>query len=207
MSVASQSPSAAPEQVQGVGGGFDDRAVENGVFHQLLQQRLRLKVEEIVRAEEDKGDKDCDKALIFQLQADFCHDPAEQTRQHQHEQGDQHRQKDGADQRGDGKRRDNQINDDRGDDDDTGVHQPHQVNAQQPRGDDIAHGNRHGQQLVVVLGEVQTGIGVEHAAEGAEKHRQQRKQREIQPAEVKRDQRVAHHQCEEGEDTAQYTDH
>ena len=144
---------------------------------------------------------------MLQLQADLCHHPAQGAGQGQHEQGDQRHQHHAPqdDARGDG--HGEPVDDDGGQDHDDGIHQAHQVHAQQAGGHDDPHGNGQGQQQVVVLGQIQAGIGVEHAAEGPQQDGQQAHDDEIQPRHIRRRQRRAQGYRQEGEHAPQQAYH
>ena len=195
------------EDIKGIGRAFDLRAVFRRVLHQRLDHALGLKIEEIVSAEEDQRHQYRDEAPVFQLQADLCHHPAQRTGQRQHQQRDHQRQDQPA---GHGPRRSRDgepVNDHGGQDHHAGIHQAHEINAQQPGRHDGPHRDGHGKQQVVVPGQIQAGIGVEHAAEGPQQDRHQPHQREIQPVHTRRRQRAANAFGHESEHTADDAQH
>ena len=115
-------------------------------------------------------------------QADLRDHPPQRAGQRHDKNGDQRSQQHAAQhvcQRRTGHR---PVDDHRRKDHDSGIQQSHQVNAQQPGGQQHGDRNGHGQQQVVILRQIQAGIGIEHAAEHAEEHRQKSHQRKIQPA-------------------------
>ena len=52
-------------------------AVEHGIFDEILKNILNPEAEYIVYREKYQGYQNRNEALVFQLQADFCHDPAQ----------------------------------------------------------------------------------------------------------------------------------
>ena len=142
-----------------------------------------------------------------QLKAELRDDPAKRTGKHQHKYGDQNRQQHATKDRHDGGRRYDPVDDDCGNDDHCGVHQPHEVDGQQPRGHQCAYRDGHGEQQIVVPGKIQAGKRVEHAAERTEKHCKQPHQRKVEPAHAKPRQRAAERNGQECENTAEHTDH
>jgi len=90
---------------------------------------------------------------------------------------------------------------------DAAVHQPQQIHAQQARGHHIAHRDRHRQQQVVVLGQVQARIRAEHAPERAEQHRDQPHDEIVQPAHARRRHRRADADGQQREHPAEEAHH
>ena len=64
------------------------------------------------------------------------------------------------------------------------IQQAHGVHADQTGGQQLRRRDGHGQQQLVVLGAVEAGIGVEHAAEYAQEQGDQAHQGEIQPVQA-----------------------
>lgn len=69
------------------------------------------------------------------------------------------------------------------------------------------YGYRHGQEQVVILREVQSGICVEHTAERSEEHCKQAEKREIHPVESERHERTAQIIRKGSEHYAEDSDH
>ena len=74
------------------------------------------------------------------------------------------------------------IDNDGRQDHDAGVHQAHEVDPEQARSHQRPHRNGEREQQVVVLCGIQPRVGVEHAAERAEKDRHQAHDRKVEPA-------------------------
>ena len=182
---------------------LDPCAVDGGAAQQLLQQVLGLEIEEVVNAEEHQRQHHSDEALIFQLLADLGHQPAQHTGQRQYEHGQQEYQQHAADHGGGRCRRGHPVDDDRRQHHHAAVHQAHQVHAQQAGCHQGVDGDGHAQQQVVVLGQIQPGVGVEHAAEGAQQRGQQGHQREVQPVQTRGGQRRTQSRGQDREHAAQ----
>ena len=197
----------AAEQVQGIGPAPDLGAVGPGVGQQVLKDALGLEIDEVIQADEHQRGQHNDEALVPELLADFCRHPAQGAGEHQHRQGDQQGQHQSAQNGG---RRDphgDPIDDHRRKDHHGGVHQAHQIHPGQPGRHQAGHRNRHGQQQVVILGQVQPRVGVEYAAEGSQQHGDQAHQRKIEPAQARRRQRPAELHRQQGENAAQDARH
>lgn len=133
----------AAKEIQRIGTAPDGRAVDGGIRNEVLNEGLRPEIEEIVGPEEHERDENGDKALVFELQADLRDDPAERAREREHKQGDERDEQHAA---GDGCRagRDHDpVDDDRREDDNAGIHQAHEVDAEQAEAMIVARGG-HG---------------------------------------------------------------
>ena len=73
------------KQIQAVGRVLDICSVNRGVGDKLPDPYLCLEIDKIVAADTSERDQHDDKALVFQLQADFGDDPAEQAGEYQHD--------------------------------------------------------------------------------------------------------------------------
>ena len=147
------------------------------------------------------------KALVFQFCADFRHDKAERAGQHQHHKRDEQNQQKRAEhspRRGLCKE---EIHHSPRNEDNARKQQAEQICAEQAGRENVPHGNRHGEEQVVVLRHIQPRKGVEHAAEHAERCRHQRKQHKIQPAVARRNKRRAEREGKHREDAAEKADH
>ena len=197
----------AAKQVQQIRRATDLHAVHGGIFHQQRNERLRLVIYEIIRRQKQQRQNDGDEALVFQLQADARDHPAEQAREDNHDHGHKQHHQHAADDRTRRDRRHDPVHDHARHDDDRGVHQTQQIHAQQARGHHAAHRDRHRQQQIVVLGQVQTRIRAKHAAERAEQHRDQPHEQVVQPAHAGLGQRRAQAHGHEREHPAAHTHH
>ena len=178
-------------------------AVEDDVLQQLRQQGVGLEGEEVVvQAEEHQRQHHGDEAFVLQLQADLGHHPAQQAGDGHDEQGDQQQEQNARQQvqRGGGHRR--PIDDDGRQHHHTRVHEAHEVHPQQPGGDEGIHRNGEGEHLVIVLGQVEAGIGGEHAAEGTQQDGHKAHDGEIEPAHAGLGHAPAHGKGQGGEHTA-----
>ena len=199
--------SVPAEQVQGVGRALHLHAVDQGVGHQVFDHGLGFKVEEVVGPQSDQGDQGRHDALVLQLQADLRHHPAQHTGEDEDDDGEEQHKEQGADDDGRGQGRGEPVDDDGREDDHGGVHQTHQVDPQQPGDHDGAHRDGHGQEQVVVLGQIQPGVGVEHAAEGPQQDGQQTHDAEVHPAHVHRHESAADGVGQQGEHPAHDAHH
>ena len=201
-------PFADPaEEIKDVGRPFDPGAVDCRVRQHIPDQEIRLEVNEVVDGDEYQGGQNGDKALILQLDADLCHHPAQQTGENEDEEGHDEEQKDPADHLGRCRPGHRPADDQGGEQDHGRVQGPHEIYVHQPGGDDGTHGNGQGEELVVVLGQIQPGISVEHTAEGAEDDGDPAHQQVIEPPHARLGQPAAETEGEGGEHAAQDADH
>ena len=120
-------------------------AIAHGILNEILENILNPEAEDIVHTEEHQRHQYGDKALVFQLQADLCHHPAQQAGEHQNQHGNGRQQKNTAQYTAQAEFAANPIDEDGGQHHNAGIHEAHQVDAQQPGGDDAACGNGQGQ--------------------------------------------------------------
>ena len=177
------------------------------ICEHCLKHVRRAEADEIIHCEEYERHNHCDDALIFQLEADFGDQPAERAGQHHYEYRDHQQRDDRADDGGDCDRRYDPVDYHRRNEYDRRVHQAHEVHAHKTRTHDYLHGDRHRQQEVVILGDVQAGIGVENAAERAEEYGHQPHEREVQPVHADRSHCIAQCKRQKRENAAQHSHH
>ena len=175
--------------------------------HELLDQFVGTEAHHVVQGKERQRDQGGKEVLALELAVDLGHHPAQQTGEHQHQQGDGQNQRDAAKHSGGGQHTDGPVDDDAGQQDHAGEHQTHQVYTQQPGGQNGTHGDRQRQQQVVVLGLVQAGERVEHAAKHAHQHTDQGKEGEVQPIQTGLVQGSAQTYGEQREHTADNAHH
>ena len=119
------------EEVQGVD-PLDPIAHILRVQQQIGDHGLRAEADKVVQAEEHQKQHHGDKALVLQLQADLGHHPAQRAGQRQHEQGNDDQQYHAAQNTARRDRDGAPIDNDGRQDHDGGIHQAHEIDAQQP---------------------------------------------------------------------------
>ena len=126
------------------------------MLNQIPDQFLCAEIERIIYADKHQGKEGGQNAAVFELEADFCDHPAEQTGKCKYKKGNQNKQKQGTEH--DRKRRsgsdpiDNhgrQIYHSR-------IQGSHQIHRQQARSDDAPDRNRHRQEQIVILGKIKS---------------------------------------------------
>ena len=197
----------APGEIDRVSAAAYLAAVDDGVRDQILNERLRLEIEEVIKPDEQERQQHDDEAPVLQPEAHLRHDPPEQTRQQQHEHRHEEDEQNAADDVRDRGARDDPPDDNGGHRDAGGIHEAHEIDAQQPREDERARRDRKAQKKIIVLREIEARIRVEHAAEDAEEDREERHDRKMQPAHARRREGRGEGEAERREHAAEHDDH
>ena len=197
----------AADEIERIRRALDLLAIERGVGDERFHGSLRLEDEEIIDRDTRERDDDRDEILAFELAADLCDEPAERAGEREDKGRNEHRQQHAAEDRHRRCRDTHPVDDDRRHDDDRGVHKSHQVDPEQARSHQRPHRNGEREQQVVVLCGIQPRVGVEHAAERAEKDRHQAHDRKVEPAHPCLRERHAERKAHHREHSADDDDH
>ena len=195
------------EEIQGVSAIADPFAVQHRVGDQVADHTLRLKIKKVVGRQKQQRHDHGDEAFMLQLQADAGHHPPQRAGQRQHHKGEQHHHQNAACHNGGGKRHRDPIDDQCRHKNYRGIQKAHQIHAQQSCRHDGTDRDGQTQQLIVILGQIEAGIGIEHAAEGTQQDCQQAHQGKIEPVHSRRRQRAAQRGGQQREQAAQNAHH